>query len=160
MTGKKAFKELEKRLVALGFEYDRTNASGRFVYVHDSHPEIAINPGMNDTAAKHVLLKVERTLGQRAKAAKRNAAAIKERQSAEREQLKAEAERLEAARARILLERDALLNGNAAHLTNAQIRDLERRVREIDIRRREIESLMTERPAAGRERAKHRSGER
>lgn len=160
MAGKKAFKALEKRLLALGFEYDHTNSSAFYVYTHPSHPDLSINTGMNDNSARQVLRKVERALGCATKAPKRDAVAAKQRQAEERAQLRAEAERLEQARQRILADRDALLDGAGSHLTNAEIRDLERRVREIETRQREIEALMTERPTTGRERAKHRSGER
>ncbi|WP_377324685.1 hypothetical protein ACFJIY_07480 [Pimelobacter simplex] len=160
MAGKKAFRVLEKRLEQLGFEYDRTNSSSQFVYVHDSHADLAINPGLDDNSARHLLRKVERALGCAQQQPKRNAAAVKERQAAEREQLRQEAERLERARLQIIAERDLLLDGAGSHLTNAEIRDLERRVREIEKQQREIHALMTERPNAGRERAKHRSGER
>lgn len=160
MTLRKEFRNLEKRLEALGFEYDHTNASSQYVYVHESHPDLPINPTLSDNAARQILRKVERTLGCAKKAPKRDAAAIRARQSAERDQLHAEAERLAAARRRLRAERDALLDGNGSHLTNAEIRDIERRVNEIEAREREIASLMTERPSTGTERVKHRSGER
>jgi len=160
MAGKKAFKSLEKRLTALGFEYDHTNSSSQFVYAHPSHPDLAINPGLDDNSARQVLRKVERALGCASKQPKRNAVAVKERKAVEREQLRQEAERLEQARLQMIAERDLLLDGSGSHLTNAEIRDLERRVREIEKQQREIQALMTERPNSGRDRAKHRSGER
>jgi hypothetical protein len=160
MAGKKHFKQLEKRLVSLGFEYDHTNAHSQFVYTHAAHPDLAINPGLDDNAARVILRKVERTFGCAEKAAKRNASLIKERRAADRQHLREEAERLEQARLRILRERDALLDGAGSHLTSAEIRDLERRVAEIEKEQREIAALMTERPTPGRQTVKHRSGER
>lgn len=160
MTLRKSFRDLEKRLTALGFVYDHTNSSSMYVYVHDNHPDLAVNPTLPDHTARQILRKVERTLGCAKKAPKRHAVAVKARQSVERDQLRAEAERLAAAREKLRAERDALLDGNGTHLTNAEIRDLEHRVREIEAREHEIQALMTERPATGRERAKHRSGER
>lgn len=160
MAGKKAFKTLEKRLLQLGFEYHRTNSSSQFVYVHDAHADLAINPGLDDNSARQLLRRVERSLGCAKQQPKRNAVAVKERQAVERGQLRQEAERLERKRLQIIAERDLLLDGAGSHLTNAEIRDLERRVREIEKQQREVHALMTERPNTGRDRAKHRSGNR
>lgn len=160
MTLRKEFRALEKRLVALGFEYDHTNASSQYVYVHDTHPDLAVNPTLSDNAARQVLRKVERTLGCAKKAPKRDAARVKERQAVEREQLHDQAARLAAVREQMIAERNALLDGNGSHLTNGELRDLERRVREIEREQAEIQALMVERPAHGTDRVKHRSGDR
>ncbi len=160
MAGGKAFRDIEKRLTSLGFVYDHTNSKSQYVYTHPRHADLAVNPGISEAPARDLLRRVERSLGCEQRRPKRSATAAKKRQAGEREQLRQEADRLEQARQRILRERDALLDGAASHLTNAEIRDLECRVREIEQQQREIEALMTERPRKGRERAKHRSGDR
>lgn len=142
MAGKKDFKALEKRLARLGFTYSHTNASSCFVYIHDAYPDLAVSPGINDHAARVLLRKVEKALGELRKAPKRNAAAIKERQAAERERHAIELARLQAERDEILAQRDALLGGAGAHLNAEQVRRIEQRVREIEKSRREIERLM------------------
>lgn len=159
MAGKKAFKTLEKRLAALGFEYDRTNSKSQFIYCHATHPELAVNPGADENTARQILRQVERTLGCAQSAPKRDSRAIKQRQSAERENLREEAERLDKIRADFVRQREALLDGAGSGLTNAEIRDLERRIREIEAERREIETLMTEVPTSSRP-AKHQAGSR
>lgn len=163
MTDKKDFKALEKRLLRLGFEYDRTNAASQFVYTHDTHPDVAVSPGINDQAARVLLGKIEKALGKQAKAAKRNAQAVKERQAREREKQAAELARLDAERAEIIRRRDSLLSGAGAHLSNAEIRALEARVGEIEKERRAVERLMNA-PIGGSQRgerrARHESGQR
>lgn len=163
MSGKKDFKALEKRLTRLGFRFDHHNASSQFVYVHDSHPDLAVSPGINDGAAKILLRKVEKALNCRADGPKRNARAVKERQAAEREKQRADLARLADERAAILRRRDELLSGAGAHLSNAEVREIEDRVREIEAQRREIERLMgapTSAADRGRREARHESGAR
>ena len=162
MTLRKEFRNLEKRLVALGFEYDHTNASSQYVYVHETHPDLAINPTLSDNAARQIVRKVERALGCAKKAPKRDAVAVKARQSVERDQRRAYHARLYKTRIDMVEQRMGLLDGAGEHVTNAELRDLERRVRQIEMEQRELEQLMTERPNTGRDsqRAKHRSGER
>lgn len=163
MAGKKDFKALEKRLVRLGFTYDHQNASSQFVYVHERHPDLAVSPGVNDAAAKHLLRKVEKALNCLGPAAKRNAQAIKDRRATDRERQQEELARLDDERAAILRRRDGLLDGAGAHLSNAEIRALELRVEEIDRERREVQRLMnapTSNRELGRQRARHEGGRR
>lgn len=163
MSGKKDFKVLEKRLTRLGFRFDHHNASSQFVYVHDSHPDLAVSPGISDGAAKILLRKVEKALNCRTEAPKRNAQAVKDRQAADRERQRANLVRLDKERAEILRRRDELLSGAGAHLSGVEIRAIEDRVREIETQRREIERLMgapTSAADRGRREARHESGAR
>jgi hypothetical protein len=157
MPSKKHFRQVEKHLLALGYARDHVNSSSQFVYVHPARPDLALNPTLNEHAARQIL----DNLGcSGPKPSKRNVGAVKARQAKERRRLQEEAARLASTRLRIIAERDALLGGAGSHLTNSEIRDLERRVREIEAQERELATLMTERPAPGPDRAKHRSGQR
>lgn len=143
VAGKKSFVALEKRLVRLGFTYSHNSSrSSHRVYVHDAHPDVVVSMGIDEKAARVLLRKIEKALGELRKTPKRNVAAIKERQAADRERRAIELARLEAERDEILAQRDALLSGAGARLSSEEIRRLERRVHEIEQERRALEGLM------------------
>lgn len=159
----KANKELVKFLEANGFEYDRTNSKQYEFYKHASYGEISVNPTIDEHAARHLKVTIQKSFGMvtdRDKV-KRSPEAIRERQAAERERLAADIERHQIEIADLLIQRDRRLDGLGRVLTNSQLRAIERLLEQKQRELRAWQRLMTEIPDvnshSGRLVAQHRS---
>ena len=140
--GTKHFKVIQKQLEKFGYELDRQNSKGLWIYVHPERDDFAVSTGISDNVARAMLRQLQKLHGTFKATPKHNPVAIKERQAKEREALKASSASLTAERATILAKRDLHLSGLGAILSPLALRALIHRLEQIDRGRHEIEKLM------------------
>lgn len=157
MAGKKHFKQVEKKLAALGYEFDHINNCGLWLYTHPDRPPMSVNVSMNEVSARAIARKLDRDLGVERVINKRNAQAIKDRRATGRDRAKAELAVLDAQRAQIIAEKDALPTGALSGIDRGRRIAIEREVLRIDQERAKWQRLMTEPPAPLQNATRHRS---
>lgn len=158
-------KQAKQALAALehhGYAFDHRNAKGLHVYAKGNGPDIAVNLGMNENAARSLIRRLDRDAGVEQECVKRNPAQVKARQAAERDRAAAAIDRLEQERAHILARRDEQLNGHGARLTRSEVRAIEKRIEQIDREHKRLTALMTQTATSGAHggtrRAQHQTG--
>ena len=159
MSGAKHFRDVEKQLSKFGYTVSHQNAKSAWVYTHSEREDVAVNPSLSESAARHLMQRLQKIHGTYEAKPKRNANAVKVRHTKEAELA---AERLAAERRGIERQRDVYLSRIAgAELTQIDRADLariERRLAEIRVLERMMKSVPASADHRGRGQARHRSG--
>lgn len=161
MSGKKHFREVENWLDRCGYRLSHANAKAQWVYVHDSAPDLVLNPAMPEFTANQAIRALRKMAGQEQKATKRKPQNIRDRQQRDRDQLAQQINRLKAERAEIVRLRDASLNGLGKVISRAEMTAIADRVEQIDREQRALQALMAAPvtgPNSGTRHAQHRTG--
>lgn len=143
-TGKAPFKAVDKRLESLGYQFVRINSRNWHVYSRSGCPDVTLNPSIAERDARHLVIKVERSLGIEQETNKRNAQAIKDRNRIERDRIRHEMDRLDAERAELIRRKQLLPEGDFDGLARNERLALEREIHRIEGERREWLRLMTQ----------------
>jgi hypothetical protein len=152
---KRAAKDLIACLERHGYEYDRTNSKNFEVWVLNGH-EVAVNPSMQEGAARSVMRDIQKRHGTAAKPNKRNVSNIRERQEKQRQALRADIEQHRARLDEILAARGRQLDGLGLVATEEEIRRITKHIEAREAELRELQRLMS---APGLDnKARHRAG--
>lgn len=138
------FKEMDRKLITLGYQFTRTNSATWHVYTRDGFPDVALNPSIRERDARFLAKKLDRLHGINQDVNKRNAQAIKERRAAERASIRAEMDRLDAERARAIRAKELLPTADLDHVSRRDRLAIEREIQRIEQEYRKWHQMMTQ----------------
>lgn len=146
--GKATFKMMEKKLAALGYEFQRINSRQWRIYAQPGFPEVGLSTAIHERDARLLAKKLDRLHGINQDVNKRNAQAIKDRRAAERSRIRAEMDRLDAERARLIRAKQLLPVGDFDQVSRRDRLAIEREIERIERERRDWLQMMTSLEAA------------